>query len=88
MGYFILWCRASICDLVKCELRVEVATCIYFTSCELHLFHELRVALIVRVQGCELHLICELRVERKLRVGNSEVRVGPKLRVAYFLLKE
>ena len=49
---------------------------------------ELRVALIVRVKSCELHLISELQVERKLRIGNSKVRVGPKLRIAYFLLKE
>ena len=41
------------CDMVKCELRVANA------SCELLIFCELRVALIVRVTSCELHLLCE-----------------------------
>ena len=59
--------------MVKCELRVTLARCIYFAS------YKLRVALIVRVTSGDLHLICELRVEQKLLVGNSKVRVENKL---------
>ena len=54
-------------DMVKCELRVANA------SCELLIFCELRVALIVRVTSCELNLLCELRVERKVNLSVRRV---------------
>ena len=65
-------------DMVKCELQVAVA------NCELFLFCELQVALIVRVISRELHLTCELRFQRKLRVGSSKVRVESKIAICLF----
>ena len=58
--------------MVKCELQVANA------SCELLIFCELRVALIVRVTSCPYYASCELRVERKVRVGNSKMQVETK----------
>ena len=67
--------------MVKCELRVANA------SCELHIFCELRVALIVRVTSYELHLLCELRVTSCTYCASCtyyascELRVERKVRV-------
>ena len=59
-------------DMVKCELRAANA------SCELLIFCELRVAVIMRVASCTYYASCELGVERTVPVGNSKVRVETK----------
>ena len=66
------------CDMVKCELRVADASCLYFAS------YDLRVALIVRVTSCAYYASCELNERCELETQKCELK--PKMRVACFLL--